>query len=127
MAENSGQYKIGEKEMEKLRKSSKHEKKDNKKESSGTAGSKLFRALCWIIAVAYFALLFFGKRFLPEEGTFLSSLDLFSGAEKPNHLIRIASLCILTLSISAVLRFIIATMASRFSPENSGASKTGYR
>jgi len=103
------QQHIGEKEMEKLRKMSKSAKKDEKKDKKKIG---IFRIFGWMIAVAYFALLLFGKQFLPEEGTFLSSLDLFSGAEKPNHLIRIASLCILTLSISAVLRFLITRMAS---------------
>ena len=113
MADSNVQYKIGEKEMEELRKSSKAAKKEateEKKEKVG-AGTVVFRVICWVIAVAYFALLLFGKRFLPEEGMFLSSLDLFSGVEKPNHLIRIVSLCILTLSISSVLRFVISKMA----------------
>lgn len=111
MAQNNVQYKISEKEMEKLRKSSKNDKKEEKKETV-SAGIVIFRVLCWGVAVAYFALLILGKRFLPVEGMFLSSLDLFSGAENPNHLIRIASLCILTLSISAILQFIISKMAN---------------
>ena len=111
MAENNVQYKISEKEMEKLRKGSKNAKKEEKKETV-SVGIVIFRVLCWVMAVAYFALLLLGKHFLPVEGTFLSSLDVFSGAENPNHLIRIASLCILTLSISAILRFIISKMAN---------------
>jgi small conductance mechanosensitive channel len=111
MAENNVQYKIGEKEMEKLRKGSKNAQKEEKKETV-SAGTVIFRVCRWVIAVAYFALLLFGKRFLPQEGMFLSSLDLFSGAENPNHLIRIVSLCILTLSISAILQFIIDKMAN---------------
>ena len=112
MAE-SGQYKISEKEMEQLRANSKKAKKAEpaQKEKKG-AGKIILRVLGWIIAVAYFALLIFGKRFISEEGEFLSSLDLFSGNENPNHLIRIASLCILTLSASAVLRFLIGRMAA---------------
>ena len=111
MAENNVQYKIGEKEMEKLRKGSKNAKTEEKKETV-SVGTVMFRVFCWVVAVAYFALLLFGKRFLPQEGMFLSSLDLFSGVEKPNHLIRIASLCVLTLSISTILQFIINKMAN---------------
>ena len=111
MAENT-QYKIGEKEMEQLRKNSKKAKKEETNEEKVSTGTIVFRVFCWVVAVAYFALLLFGKRFLPEEGIFLSSLDLFSGVEKPNHLIRIVSLCILTLSISSVLQFVIDKMAN---------------
>ena len=110
MGENIQQH-IGENEMKKLRQNSKNAKKDEKKETV-SKGTILFRVCCWVIAIAYFALLLFGKRFLPVEGMFLSSLDLFSGAENPNHLVRIASLCILTLSISSVLQFLIDKMAN---------------
>ena len=111
MEGNNIQQRIGENEMKKLRQGSKNAKKEEKKETVST-GTILFRVFCWVIAVAYFALLLFGKRFLPEEGVFLSSLDLFSGVENPNHLIRIASLCILTLSISSILQFLIDKMAN---------------
>ncbi len=110
MSDNNIQQRIGEKEMEKLRKN-RNDKKDEKK-AEISAGTIIIRAIGWIIAIAYFALLLFGKKFLPEEGTFLSSLDLFSGAENPNRWIRIASLCILTLSVSAILRLIISKMVA---------------
>ena len=59
----------------------------------------------------YLALLAFGKYFLPEDGEFLTSLNVFSGVEAPNHLIRVVSLAILTLGVSEILRFLISRWA----------------
>ena len=111
MSNNSGQYKIGKKEMEKLREGSKEANNEAGKEKVGI-GKVIFRVICTIIAIAYFALLLFGKRFFPEENLFIRSLDLFSGEENPNHIVRIISLCILTLTVSAILRFLLTKMAA---------------
>ena len=116
MSENSGQYKISEKDMEKLKqqsleakgKKAADEKKVQKEEVS--MGTILFRAVCAIVAVVYFVFLFFGRFFMEKEGKFLGSLDPFSGIKNPDNLIRIISLCILTLSISFVLRFFIGRL-----------------
>ena len=77
-----------------------------------SAKTKL-RHVIWIaVMAAYFALLFFGKAFLPEDNEILRSLNVFSGEEAPNRLVHIASLAILTLSVSTILRFIIGRMAN---------------
>ena len=67
------------------------------------------RVILFLATAAYFALLFFGKRFLSED--ILNSMNVFSDAENPNRVIRAASLAVLTLSASAVLRFLIVRVA----------------
>lgn len=84
---------------------------EEEKKSETAPGKKITRILFIAVACVYFALLIAGRFFLPEEGTFMQSLDVFSDAEKPNTLIRIVSYCILILSASAVLRFFINRMA----------------
>ena len=118
MNNNGNQFKISEKDMEKLKQQSLEakgkkaaEEKVVKKEKL-SVGTIIFRSLCAIVAAVYFALLFFGRFFMEKEGKFLSSLDPFSGVKDPNQLIRIASLCILTLSISVVLRFFIGRLVN---------------
>ena len=115
---NQGQYKISETDMEKLKqqsleakgKKAAEEKKPKKEKAS--IGTIIFRSFCAAISVVYFALLFFGRFIMEKEGGFLSSLDPFSGAKNPDQLLRIASLCILTLSISFVLRFFIGRLVN---------------
>ena len=111
---NNIQFKISKEDMEKLHGSSNGQpKKEQKPEKEKTSvGTIIFRVICALIAVAYFGLLFFGHFFMAKEGEFLSSLDPFSGAENPNNLIRIASLCVMTLSISFVLRFLIGRLVN---------------
>lgn len=87
------------------------EKEEQKKEPQST-GRRIRNILLTVAACVYFVFLFFGRYFLPRDNEILLSLDVFSGAENPNRLIRIASLVILTLSISAVLRFFIGRMAN---------------
>jgi small conductance mechanosensitive channel len=64
-----------------------------------------------LIAAAYFLIMFFGKNFFPENSEVLLSLNVFSGEESPNHLIRIVSLAILTLIIGTFLSLLIERMA----------------
>ena len=109
MGMGSGQYKIDQKEMEKLRKKQKPEEKKEEKPKQ-SFGTTCYRVFCWLAAIAYFALLLFGRLFIEKEGAFLSSLDPFSGVENPNKWIRIISLCILTLSVSSILRFFIGRL-----------------
>ena len=113
---NNNQFKISEKDMEKLKQQSLEakgkqvaaEKKQPKEKLS--IGTILFRSVCAVISAVYFLLLFFGRFFMEKESMFLSSLDPFSGTKNPDNIIRIASLCILTLSISFVLRFFIGRL-----------------
>lgn len=109
MGVDSGNARIGKEEMERLRKSDKSNVAVEEKKTN--VGKIILRIICALIAVAYFVLIFFGKYFMDPNGVFLSSLNVFSGAKNPNHWIRIASLVILTLSASAVLRFFIGRMA----------------
>ena len=115
----SVQYRISKADMEKLKaageqspEAPKPEKPDKPKKEKTPVGKIIFRTICALIAVAYFGLLIFGHFFMEKESEFLSSLDPFSGAENPNNLIRIVSLCILTLSISVVLRFFIGRLVN---------------
>ena len=71
-----------------------------------------------LVMIAYFAVLLFGKYFLPEDNEILRSMNVFSQEEAPNRLVNLASLAILTLSASTILRFFIARMA-----ENSALTK----
>lgn len=80
---------------------------EEEKKIETTPGKKIIRILFIVVACVYFALLIAGRFFLPEEGTFMQSLNVFSGAENPNTLIRIVSYIILVLSISAILRYFI--------------------
>ena len=109
MGVDSGNARIGKEEMEKLRKSEKSNVAVKAKKTN--VGKLVLRIICALVAVAYFVLLLFGKYFMDAKGVFLSSLNIFSGAEHPNHWIRIASLIVLTLSASFVLRFFIGRMA----------------
>ena len=70
------------------------------------------------VAVLYFAVLLFGRLVIPEDNLVFRSFDVFSYEERPIRLIRIVSLVILTLSVSAILRFFIERMA-----ENSTLTK----
>lgn len=110
---SQNQFKISKEDMERLKKSRNTDESETPKEEvkeKTPTGTLIFRIVCAVVAVAYFALLIFGRFFLEKEGVFLGSLDVFSGMEKPNHIIRIASLCILTLSVSYVLRFFIGRL-----------------
>ena len=108
---NNIQYKISKEDMEKLHGSEKKPKNEQKPEKEkASVGAIIFRVICALIAVTYFGLLLFGHFFMEKEGEFLSSLDPFSGAENPNNLVRIISLCVMTLSISVVLRFLIGRL-----------------
>ena len=109
MSDNNVQIKISKEDMERIKKSSNTESNDAKPKLS--PGAMILRVVGCIIAVAYYAVLAFGRFFMDTEGEFYSSLNPFSGVENPNRIIRIVSLCILTLSISFVLRFIIKKMA----------------
>jgi len=102
------QIHIDEKEMEKLKKQAAKKKGAQEAKKEGPSTGSVVAA---IVAIAYFVLLFFGKFFLPADGVFMSSIDVFNKSDNVNHIIRVASLCILTLSISAILRYFIGRMA----------------
>ena len=82
------------------------EKKKEKKQSKKSTNIALIA-----VAAVYFLLLLVGRFIFPADSLFMQSLDPFSDAEKPIRLIRIASVVILTLSISAALRWFIDRMA----------------
>ena len=82
--------------------------KPNKEKKS--VGTIVFYSIWAAIAVVYFAILLFGRFFMEKEGWFLSSLDPFSAEKNPNQLIRIISLCIITLSATFILRFLISRL-----------------
>ena len=88
---------------------------EEKKEKPKSPGRQVRNILLTVVACVYFVVLFFGKYFIPADSDILLSLDVFSGAEHPNRLIRIVSLAILTLSVSAILRFFIGRMADNSS------------
>lgn len=69
--------------------------------------TRVLQVLVGAVAVVYFALLLFGRFFLPADNGILLSMDVFSDAAKPNRLVYILSLAILTLSISKAVRFFI--------------------
>ena len=82
-----------------------------KQKEPPSPGSKLRSVVMAVVIIAYFAVLLFGRYVLPADNEILRSLDVFSGEEPPNRLIRILSLGLLTLSVSGILRFFIARMA----------------
>lgn len=87
-------------------------REEEKKKEPLSTGRLIRNILLTAAACVYFFFLFFGRYFLPGDNEILLSLDVFSGAENPNRLIRIVSLVILTLSISAILRFFIVRLAN---------------
>jgi small conductance mechanosensitive channel len=110
---NNNQGKLSKSDMEKLKeKDNQPQEKPKKEKEKLSTGTIIFRVACAVIAVVYFALLLFGHFFLSKDNVFLSSLDPFSGVENPNNLVRIISLCIMTLSISFVLRFFIGKLVN---------------
>ena len=125
MSEGHVQIKISKEDMEKLhngggKKNPKNVKKEKPKLS---VGSIVFRSVAAVIVAAYFGLLIFGRFFLDKDGEFLSSLNPFSGAENPNAWIRAISMCVLVLTISFVIRFIIGKVAeSKVKAKKSGVA-----
>ena len=109
MAENSS-ARISEKEMEQLRKSAKKEHKSDKPPISPAALA--LRVIVAIIVIAYFVLLFFGKSIIPEQTVFLNSINVFTKPEPSNHMIRLLSYCVLTITVAAILRYFIGRMAN---------------
>ena len=109
---DSVQHKISKEDMEKIHKSAQSKQDNPVAEEKIGAGTIIFRVVCAIIAIAYFGLILFGHYFMDKNGVLLSSLNPFSGAENPNNLVRIAGLCIMTLSISFVLRFLIGLLVN---------------
>lgn len=103
------QAKISEKDMEHLKKSRKHHKDENSEKRG--VGSVITRVITWAVVIVYFGLLLLGKYIIPEHTEFLDNLNVFSKAEVTNNWVRIASLCILTLSISSILRYFIGRLA----------------
>ena len=104
MADSHVQFKISKEDMERLTKSADKKKEEKEKVSAGTI---VFRVVCALIALAYFVLLLFGKYFMDPNGVFLQSINPFSGAKNPNQILRVIGLCIITLTASFVVRFII--------------------
>lgn len=101
------QAKIDKADMEKIQKSSKTPENTKKKTSVGTI---IFRVACAVIAVAYFALLFFGRFFMDANGEFLTGINPFSKAETYNNWYRLAGLTVLVLTISFVARFLLGKL-----------------
>ena len=104
--------KIDKKDMDRLKKDQNDHKKPEETKKTVNPGALALKIIAILIAVVYFVLLAFGKYFLPEDGEFLRSLNVFSGEEAPNRFIKVISFAILTLSISSVLRFFIGKMAT---------------
>ncbi len=106
-----GVNQIDKSELEKLIQTKGFSSVSKKEKEKPTAGGIMFRSVLAAIAAVYFALLFFGKYFLPEGGEFLLSMNVFSDAENPNRLIRIISIVIVTLTVSTILCAIISMLA----------------
>lgn len=84
---------------------------EDKEQKTASPKSKARKIALIAVAVVYFIVLAFGRYFLPADNEIMRSLDVFSGEDAPNRLIRIASYAILTLSVSGIIRFFIARMA----------------
>ena len=105
-----GGVRIDKNDLKKLMKDKGEKAAPVKEKEPLTLKDKLVRAVTLLIVIVYFVLLFFGKYFIEGDNLYLNSLDIFPGIEEPIKPIRIASLAILTLSISKVLRIIIDRM-----------------
>lgn len=121
MSEDRNEIKLDQKDMDRLKKDQKATRKPEAEKKPVNPGTVALKAVAIAIAVVYFVLLFFGKYFLPADGELMRSIDVFSGAEAPNRLIRILSLSVITLTISSILRFCISKMAA----SKSVTKKTG--
>ena len=97
--------KIDKKDLEKI---NIKEKKNEKKKAS--VGTIIFRVICAIIAVAYFAVILFGKylTFIPTE--FIDNINPFSGIENPNGWLRLIGLAVIVLTASFILRFLLGQL-----------------
>ena len=105
MAAQSNQFRIDKKDLEKL--NIKEKKQEKKKASVGTI---IFRVVCAIIAVAYFAVILFGKymTFIPTE--FIDNINPFSSIENPNSWLRLIGLAVIVLTASFILRFLLGQL-----------------
>lgn len=79
----------------------------SKENEEPSARSRTFRIVMLAIAAVYFLTLIFGNYLFPEDSEILPSLNVFSDGESPNHLIRIFSLAILTLTAGSILCIVI--------------------
>lgn len=93
------------------------DKKENAKRETVTTAQLVKRGVVLVICVVYYVLLLFGSRFFDGTSVFYRSLNPFSGAGNPNKLIRIASYCVLFLSMAWIakraLNFLITLLSSR--------------
>jgi small conductance mechanosensitive channel len=115
MAENHVQVKISKEDMERLHGSGKKHSNNNKADKPKLKTSTLvLRIVLLVIAVAYVGLLLLGKMFLPAE--IAASINPFAGTA-PNSVVRAASLCVLVICVSFILRFIIDKVAAKRAAE----------
>ena len=80
---------------------------EKQREEELTPQKKMIRMARIIVMAAYLLVLLLGRYIFPKDNEIWLSMDVFSKTENPNVLIRIASLVVLTLSVSAILRFVI--------------------
>ena len=116
MSEGHVQVKISKEDMEKLHKGgNKAPKNKNDDKQQIKTSTLILRIILVAVAAAYIILLLLGRLFLPAE--FMDGFNPFSGAEKPNPVIRAVSLCILVVCVSFILRFIIDRVAAKRTAE----------
>ena len=106
----SNNVKVDQKTIDELQKKNQEAEQNKSAKPKLSAGTIAFRIVAAVIVVAYFVLLLFGKHFLPADGVFLGSLNVFKPIPEPNPWIRAVSLAILVLCASAILRWFIDRM-----------------
>lgn len=110
MGDERNEIKLDQKDMDRLKKHKDGGASNANAKPSIPPSTLALRGIAIAIAVVYYLLLIFGKNFLPEDGEVMQGLNVFSGAENPSMLWRVIGLSILTLSISALLRYFIGRM-----------------
>lgn len=117
MSEGHVQVKISKEDMEKLHNSAKQEPNNKPGKPKIKTSTLVIRIILAVVAVAYIVVLLLGRLFMPTD--IVDSVNPFSGTA-PNPVIRAASLIILTICVSYLLRFIIDKIAAKRAEEKKG-------
>lgn len=103
--------KIGKADIEELMNESGESVKEPPKKHKRTGGEIALIAVCVLVMVIYYGFLAFGKYIMSEDSTFYQSVNVFSGAEETNPVLRIISYVILIFSLSYLLRLLMSMLA----------------
>ena len=111
MEKNELKKKFSQDKLKKLMEESNTDKETDFNKEKRTGSDIALSVVTIAVCVIYYAILAFGKYFLPEDGIFYQSINVFSDAEEPNFLLRIMSFTILIFSLSRLFQILLSMMA----------------